>query len=96
MAAEVQVVQVRVVGHLMLCLLPPFPEWRDYILQNHLQEVTALARLQSWAAMQLLGMEPGGPVDPPDDQFLADIFFLVDVVTLQYLRAKYNGNTAIS
>lgn len=81
-------------GHLILCLLPPFPEWKDYILQNHLPEVTALAKLQSWAAKQLLGIEISDQVTPPDDQFLADRFFLGDVETLRFLRAKYNGETA--
>ena len=81
-------------GHLALCLLPPFPEWRDYILQNHLPEVTTLAKLQSWSAKQLLGMEISDQVEPPDDQFLADRFFLGDVETLRFLRAKYNGETA--
>lgn len=82
-------------GHMVLCLLPPFPEWKDYILRNHLPEVTALAKLQSWAAKQLLGMEISDQADTPDDQFLADRFFLGDVKTLRFLRASYNGETAI-
>ena len=81
-------------GHLVLCLLPPFPEWKDYILKHHLPEVTALATLQSWAAKQLLGMEISDQVESPDDQFLADRFFLGDVRTLQFLRARYNGDVA--
>jgi hypothetical protein len=74
--------------------LPPFPEWKDYILKHHLPEVTALATLQSWAAKQLLGMEISDQVESPDDQFLADRFFLGDVRTLQFLRARYNGDVA--
>ncbi|WP_179403831.1 type I restriction enzyme HsdR N-terminal domain-containing protein [Burkholderia guangdongensis] len=79
-------------GHLVLCLLPSFPEWKEYILQNHLPEVTALAKLQSWAAKQLLGMDISDQIEAPDDQFLADRFFLGDVETLRLLRARYNGN----
>lgn len=78
-------------GHMVLCLLPPFSQWKEYILRNHLTEVRSLARLQSWAAKQLLGMEHDDQVDAPDDQFLADRFFLGDLETLRYLRARYNG-----
>jgi hypothetical protein len=76
--------------------LPPFPEWKDNILQTHLQEVTTLAKLGSRAARQLLGMEIGNQVELPDDQFLADRFFLGDVATLRVLRARYNGEAAVA
>jgi hypothetical protein len=80
-------------GHMVLCLLR-LPEWREYILKHQLPEVTALAKLQSWAARQLIGMEITEQVEPPDDQFLADRFFLGDLGTLQFLRARYKGDVA--
>lgn len=80
-------------GHLVLCLLPRFPEWKDYILQNHLPEVRALANLQSWAAKELLVVENGELEDTLDDQFLADRFFMGDVKTFRFLKAKYNGGS---
>ncbi|GAB6854138.1 hypothetical protein JCM15831A_11620 [Asaia astilbis] len=78
-------------GHLILCLLPPFPKWERYILDNHLTEVTNLAKLQSWSAKQLLGIEISDELQPLDDEFLANRFFLGDVETLRFLRAKYTG-----
>lgn len=76
-------------GHMFLCLLSPFKAWKDYIIENHHSEVVMLAKLQSWAAKQLLGMEATDQIGTPDDQFLANRFFLGDVETLRFLRARY-------
>jgi len=78
-------------GHMTLCLLQLFPEWQDEVLQNHLPEISDLAKLGSWAAKKQLGMNVGDFVEPPEDLFLADRFFLGDVETLRFLRAKYGG-----
>jgi len=80
-------------GHMALCLLQLFPEWKDEVLQNHPLEVTALAQLGSWAAQKLLGLQ-GDTVAPPEEAFLADRFFLGEVETLRFLRAKYSGQAA--
>lgn len=78
-------------GHTLLCLLPPFPEWKDYILKEHQKELSTLAEIGSWSARELLGIEKTAKIEPPADEFLADRFFLGDVETLRFLRAKYTG-----
>ena len=78
-------------GHTTLCLLPAFPKWRSYILEVHNEEVALLAKMGSWAAREMLGIAIGDPVEPPDDQLIADRFFFGDAEMFSALRAKYRG-----
>lgn len=77
-------------GHCCLCVLKQFPEWRDYVLAQHNDEVQLLARMGSWAARELLGYKVDEEAwEPVKFEELANRFFYDDVNLLQKLTKGY-------
>lgn len=77
-------------GHCCLCVLKQFPEWRDYVLAQHNNEVQLLARMGSWSARELLGGKLGeGDWDAMKDEELADRFFYGDTEIFRKLKTGY-------
>lgn len=77
-------------GHCCLCVLTQFPEWRDYVLAKHNNEVQLLARMGSWSARELLGHKVGeGTWEPLKLEEMANRFFYGDTDLLQKLSRGY-------
>ncbi|TRT85052.1 MAG: hypothetical protein EWV63_13995 [Microcystis aeruginosa Ma_OC_H_19870700_S124] len=80
-------------GHFTLCLMEYFPEWKRFVLMEHLAQVRKLAAMGSWSARKLLDIPPGTDIAPLDDIDISNRFFLGDVGTLQSLREMYQVGT---
>ncbi len=78
-------------GHITLCLLHRFPQWKAYLLAERRPMVETLAAMGSHLAAEMLGIETKNIVGGITDAELADRFFLGDVATLNALRAGYGG-----
>ena len=76
-------------GHCILCISENHPEWKNYILVNHSEEIQALAQMGSWQARKWLGEENIDDYSAPDDIALANRFFLGDEEMCRRLRAAY-------
>ena len=76
-------------GHCILCISENHPEWKNYILVNHSEEIQALAQMGSWQARKWLEEENIDDYSAPDDIALANRFFLGDEEMCRRLRAAY-------
>jgi hypothetical protein len=70
-------VTIDYLGHLSLCLLESFPDWKAYALEHHRNDIAILAHLGSWKAKEWLGSDLSGSA--LTEQELADRFFFGDV-----------------
>ncbi|MHB8150679.1 MAG: hypothetical protein ACYDIB_10995 [Desulfobulbia bacterium] len=83
-------------GHGCLCLIEKYPEWTNYILNNHHVEVETLANIGSWAARKLLGEDIKAPSQIQrkiHSQLLAERFFFGDLNTLNVIAKAYGHET---
>jgi len=78
-------------GHLTLCLLHRFPQWKDYLLKERRPVIEKLACMGSHAAKAMLGVDARDNFGAITDLELADRFFLGDLATLAALRSAYRG-----
>ena len=78
-------------GHLTLCLMHPFPQWKAYTLENHRPLLERLASLGSSVAKEMLGLSKQDDYPALADTEMAKRFFLGNEATLQVLRARYSG-----
>lgn len=70
-------------GHMSVCMLESFPEWKQYALQHHPNEIAMLAALGSWKAREWLG--PDVPPIGISEQDLAERFFFGETGALRSL-----------
>lgn len=77
-------------GHGMLCMLPPFPAWRSYIVEHLRSEVEVLASMGSWSAREVLGIDFETTASATDELF-AERFFLGDLDLFRALREAYTA-----
>ena len=83
-------------GHGCLCLIEKYPEWTNYVLNNHHVEVETLANIGSWAARKLLGEDIKATSQMQrkvDSQLLAERFFFGDLNTLNVIAKAYGYET---
>jgi hypothetical protein len=85
---EASCVTYDALGHMLLCLLTPFPRWRSYIQENHRDELEHLASMGLWSAREMLGIGREAPADASDAMF-ADRFFFGDTELFNTLRQAY-------
>lgn len=78
-------------GHIVLCVLKDLPEWREYVLDNHLSDVQWIAACGSWAAREILGDAKDAQSAPLSDSELAARFFDGDVALFTALRDGYHN-----
>jgi len=79
-----------------LCLIEKYPEWTNYVLNNHHVEVETLANIGSWAARKLLGEDIKATSQMQrkvDSQLLAERFFFGDLNTLNVIAKAYGYET---
>lgn len=76
-------------GHYCLVILRSYPEWRDYALAEHPQAIQWLSDSRSWAAREMLEIDPLATTTTVVDQELANRFFYGDTETLNELRSGY-------
>jgi hypothetical protein len=62
-----------------------------YIMSIHEPELRSLARLGSWRARELLGLEKTEPYLPPSDEELAERFLFGNTALVGRLRSGYSG-----
>lgn len=76
-------------GHHALCVINKFPEWKNYVLNELIDEVHKLASMGSWQAKKFLQIEVGSQYAPAPESEIANRFFFGDTNTLRRLRALY-------
>ena len=76
-------------GHGVLCMVDCHKRWKDHVLDHHRDDVETLARIGSWQAKELLGLESESSCPRLSDQDMADRFFLDDVTMFRRLRVGY-------
>lgn len=78
-------------GHIVLCVLKDIPDWRDYALANHRDDVQRIAACGSWAAREILGLAPNEQVVRLPDTESAKRFFDGDLALFTALRDAYRN-----
>ncbi|SKA24677.1 Type I restriction enzyme R protein N terminus (HSDR_N) [Enhydrobacter aerosaccus] len=76
-------------GHMTLCYLPQYPKWIEYVTTEHRSPVEELARLGSFRARELLGIDQRENMPRVPDAELANRFFYGDIAILKALRDGY-------
>ncbi len=76
-------------GHLSLCIINQFPEWKDHTLQSHRPDVELLARFGSWQAKDWLGIDRETSLPGPTLEELSERFFLGDKLVCETLATCY-------
>lgn len=78
-------------GHIVLCVLKDIPDWREYALANHSDDVRRIAASGSWAAREILGIAEDERLPPLQDTESAKTFFDGDVTLFRALRDAYRN-----
>lgn len=78
-------------AHIVLCVLKDIPEWREYVLSNHRDDVQQVAACGSWAAREILGITKGVQVPRLSDTDSAKRFLDGDIVLFKALRDAYSN-----
>lgn len=76
-------------GHIVLCVLKDIPDWREYVLVNHSDDVQRIASLGSWAAREILGIEQDAQLPLLPDTESAKWFFDGNFALFTALRDAY-------
>lgn len=76
-------------GHIVLCALKDIPDWREYVLANHGNDVQRIAACGSWAAREILGIARDAQLQRIPDTESAKLFFGGDVALFTALRDAY-------
>lgn len=76
-------------GHIVLCVLKDIPDWREYTLSNHSDDVKRIAACGSWAAREILGIARDVRLPSLPDSESAERFFDGDVALFTALRNAY-------
>lgn len=76
-------------GHIVLCVLKDIPDWREYILVNHSDDVQRIAACGSWSAREILGIAQDAQLPQLRDTESAERFFDGDVGLFTALRDAY-------
>lgn len=76
-------------GHIVLCVLKDIPDWRDYALTNHNDDLQRIAACGSWAAREILGIAQDAQLPRLPDIESAKRFFDGDVALFKALRDAY-------
>lgn len=76
-------------GHIVLCVLKDIPEWRQYALANHREDIQTIAACGSWAAREILAISQDAQLSHLPDTESAERFFDGDVELFKALRAAY-------
>lgn len=76
-------------GHIVLCVLKDIPDWRDYVLTNHSDDVHRIAACGSWAAREILGIAQDSQLPRLPDTESAKWFFDGNVALFTTLRDAY-------
>lgn len=76
-------------GHIVLCVLKDIPDWREYVLANHSDDVQRIAVCGSWAAREILGIAEDAQLPRLTDTESAKWFFDGDVALFTALRDAY-------
>lgn len=76
-------------GHIALCVLKDIPDWREYVLANHGDDVQRIAACGSWAAREILGIARDTQLPHVPDTESAKRFFDGDVSLFTALRDAY-------
>lgn len=76
-------------GHMVLCVLKDIPNWREYTLANHSDDVQRIAACGSWAAREILGIAQDVQLPGLPDTESAKWFFDGDVALFTALRDAY-------
>ncbi|MFW3898893.1 hypothetical protein [Pseudomonas bharatica] len=78
-------------GHVVLCALKGIPEWREYTVANHGDDVLKIAAYGSWAARKVLGIAESVKLTPLPDIEKAERFFDGDVALFTDLQGAYSN-----
>lgn len=78
-------------GHIVLCVLKDIPDWREYVLANHGDDVQRIAACGSWAAREVLGVAQDTQLLPLPDSESAKRFFDGNVALFKALRDAYSN-----
>lgn len=78
-------------GHTVLCVLKDIPEWREYMLAQHSEDILRIATCGSWAAREILGLEKNAHLPSLPDVESAKRFFDGDVELFTALRNAYSN-----
>lgn len=76
-------------GHIVLCVLKDIPDWREYALAYHSDDVQRIAACGSWAAREILGIAKDAQLPRLSDTESAKLFFDGDVALFTALRDAY-------
>ncbi|KJV24703.1 hypothetical protein VI06_21440 [Aquitalea magnusonii] len=76
-------------GHIVLCVLKDIPDWREYVLANHRDDVQRIAACGSWAAREILGIARDVQLPRLPDTESAKRFFDGDIALFAALRDTY-------
>jgi len=76
-------------GHIVLCVLKDFPDWREYALANHGGDIQRIAKCGSWAAREILGITQDAQLPRMPDIEIAERFFDGNVALFTALRSAY-------
>jgi len=83
-------------GHGCICIIEKYPEWKNFILDNHYIDIEKLAAIGSWAARKLLGEDiksPSKTHQKIDSRLLSERFFFGDLETFKVIAKAYGYET---
>ena len=78
-------------GHIVLCVLKGIPDWREYVLTNHIDDVQRIAACGSWAAREFLKIPEDAKIPLLRDTEKATMFFDGDVRLFTALQDAYTN-----
>jgi len=79
-------------GHLVLCILAQSSrKWTDYVLTEHKEELSYLAKGGSWQARKLLNIAFDASIPHPSDEEMAKRFFNGNLVLFRDLSGAYTN-----
>lgn len=76
-------------GHIVLCVLKDIPDWREYALTHHSNDIKRIAACGSWAAREILGIADDVQLPRLPDTESAKWFFNDNVELFTALRDAY-------
>lgn len=78
-------------GHIVLCVLKDIPDWREYALANHRDDIQRIAACGSWAAREILVIAQDAQLPRLPDTESAKRFFDGDIALFTALRDAYRN-----
>lgn len=80
-------------GHNCLCIIEKYDKWVKYIHKHHETEIVDLAKIGSWQARKLIGVDQKKILERPNEIAYADRFFFGDISIYRKFVSAYRFRT---